>query len=176
MKKLFLTLVVALASVAASAQVYVGGEVGLWRNYDANATSFTVQPEIGYCLDNNWALGISIGYYHTYQDGSKVNAVGVNPYVRYTFAQFGPVSLFCDGGFAFATSKPKGGDSFDSWQVGLKPGVNVTLNKRLSFVAHAGFLGWQDGEKGSTQNAFGDNGFGFNLSGNDLTFGLYYNF
>lgn len=38
MKKLFLSLIALLATVAASAQVYVGGEVGLWRNTDDNHT------------------------------------------------------------------------------------------------------------------------------------------
>lgn len=36
MKKVFLTVALAAASLAASAQVYVGGEVGFWRNTDAN--------------------------------------------------------------------------------------------------------------------------------------------
>lgn len=36
MRKLFLTLIVAMISVTASAQFYAGGEVSLWRNYNAN--------------------------------------------------------------------------------------------------------------------------------------------
>ena len=48
MKKLFLTLAVAFASLAANAQLYVGGEVGAWRNSDDNKTDFNLKPEIGY--------------------------------------------------------------------------------------------------------------------------------
>ena len=48
MKKLFLTLAVAFASLAANAQLYVGGEVGAWRNTDDNKTDFNLKPEIGY--------------------------------------------------------------------------------------------------------------------------------
>ncbi|MCI6643834.1 MAG: outer membrane beta-barrel protein [Alloprevotella sp.] len=185
MKKLFLTLLVAVSALSASAQVYLGGEVGLWRNSDAKTTNFTIKPEIGYGLNDKWALGLVLGYQHDYKSvellglkaTNKVNSFIVNPYARYTAAQFGPVSVFLDGGFGFATSKASGADdSVNSWQVGIKPGVAVNLTKRLSFVTHVGFLGYQDGGKGTTENAFGENGFGFNLSGNNLTFGLYYNF
>ena len=44
MKKFVLSLLVALTGISASAQVYVGGEAGFWRNTDDNHTSFTIQP------------------------------------------------------------------------------------------------------------------------------------
>ncbi len=176
MKKILLTLLVAVFALSASAQVYLGGEAGLWRNSDAKSTNFVIKPEIGYRLDKKWSLGIVIGYQHTKVDEAKVNSFIVSPYARYTAAEFGPISVFLDGGFGFATSKVSGGDSFNSWQIGVKPGVSVDLTKRLSLRTHFGFLGFQDGESGYTANAFGDNGFGFNLKGNNLTFGIYYNF
>ena len=156
MKKLFLTLVLAVATVAASAQVYVGGEVGLWRNSDANHTNFTLQPEVGYTLSKQWAIDVS-------------------PYARYTFAKFGPVNLFADGGFGFYSVKPKNGSSVSAWEVGVKPGLAVNLNKKLSFVAHVGFLGYRDSDDAIAGKLW-ENGFGFNLSGNSLQFGLNYNF
>ncbi len=48
MKKIFLSVAVAAMSLTASAQVYVGGEVGAWRNSDANTTTVSIQPEVGY--------------------------------------------------------------------------------------------------------------------------------
>ncbi len=175
MKKLFLTLVLAIATVAASAQVYVGGEVGLWRNSDANHTNFTLQPEVGYTLSKQWAIGTKIGFQHNYNSGSKVNAINVSPYARYTFAKFGPVNLFADGGFGFYSVKPKNGSSVSAWEVGVKPGLAVNLNKKLSFVAHVGFLGYRDSDDAIAGKLW-ENGFGFNLSGNSLQFGLNYNF
>lgn len=71
MKKLFLSLIVAVCSLAASAQVYVGGQVGLWRNTDANHTSFNLAPELGYKLSDQWDLGLSIGFAHEYYKGVK---------------------------------------------------------------------------------------------------------
>lgn len=175
MKKLFLTMMVAALSVAASAQVYVGGEVGLWRDYDKNHTSFTILPEVGYRLSDRWSIGTVVGFSHDYMDGVKVNGAVVSPYARYSYAKFGPVNLFLDGGFGFNTYKYKDSDgSRSAWQVGITPGIAVDVAKNLSFVAHVGFLGWRDAD--DDRSAFGSNGFGFQLSGNDLRFGMLYRF
>ena len=54
MRKIFMTLVALVMTVAANAQVFVGGEVGFWRNYEDNHTSFTVAPQVGYNITNKW--------------------------------------------------------------------------------------------------------------------------
>ncbi len=46
MKKFLLAAGLMLATLAASAQLYVGGTVGLNRNTTENVTEFTVAPEI----------------------------------------------------------------------------------------------------------------------------------
>ena len=66
MKKFFLMIAVALISLTASAQVYVGGGVSAWRNSDANHTQFTLEPEVGYTLSETWDMGIGIGFAHDY--------------------------------------------------------------------------------------------------------------
>lgn len=193
MKKLFLSLIVAVCSLAASAQAYVGGQVGLWRNTDANHTSFNLAPELGYKLSDQWDLGLSIGFAHNYYDGFKVNGFEVDPYVRYTVAKAGPVSFFLDGGFGFATAKMKNGnwksDSFNQWQIGIKPGVKVSLSKKVDFIASMGFLGYRDQDNIETgidnidkvinvliPSAYGEKGFGFDFKTSNLKFGLIYNF
>lgn len=194
MKKLFLSLIVAICSLAASAQVYVGGQVGLWRNTDANHTSFNLAPELGYKLSNQWELGLSIGFAHNYYDGTKVNGFEVDPYVRYTVAKAGPVSFFLDGGFGFATAKAKRGDwksdSFNQWQIGIKPGVKVSLSKKVDFIASMGFLGYRDNDdvkvtgigdlddfvEDAIPSVYGEKGFGFDFKTSNLKFGLIYNF
>lgn len=184
MKKLILSLVVAMTSIAASAQVYVGGEVGFWRNYDDNKTTFSINPHIGYTLDEDWALGLGIGYTHDYMKGAAVNSFQVEPYARYTFAKFGNVSLFLDGGFGFETGKydTDGAESQNAWYVGIRPGVKVSLTDELDFVAHCGFLGYRNADdhydvvSDRGYSSFGQDGFGFDVDGNSLTFGLYYNF
>jgi len=174
MKKFFLTLMVAFSSLAASAQAYLGGEVGFWRNSDANKTSFVIHPEVGYSLSDKWALGIGFGYSHAYNQGLKVNAVQADPYARWNAVKFGPVGLFLDMGFGVCSYKVKDADSQTGWRVGVQPGVKVSLAKNIDFVAHAGFLGYRDADDSNC--SYGENGFGFDVSGYDLTFGLYYNF
>lgn len=198
MKKLFLTVVLAAASLTASAQAYIGGELGFWRNSDANHTSFNIRPEVGYTLSDKWALGIGVGYNHNYKGlgevngqtiaGIKTNSIAVDPYARWTFAKFGPVSFMLDMGFGVNTYKVKGdynspltgksetykGDAQVGWRIGVQPGVKVNLAKNIDFVAHLGFLGYQDAD--DDYCAYGENGFGFNLSSNNLTFGVVYNF
>ncbi len=176
MKKMLLTAVVALMTLTASAQVYVGGQVGFWRNHSQNETQFTIAPEVGYNLSDNWAIGIALGYNYAYNElgvGDKWNGLKVNPYARYTFAKFGPVNLFADGGFEFETGKYKGGKAGNDWGVGIKPGVAVNLTDKLSFVSHVGFLGYRDS---NDYGAKGDDGLGCFLDATDVTFGLYYNF
>lgn len=194
MKNLFLSLIVAVCSLAASAQAYVGGQVGLWRNTDANHTSFTLAPELGYKLSNQWDLGLSIGFAHEYYKGVKLNGFEVDPYVRYTVAKAGPVSFFIDGGFGFATAKAKKGDrksdSYNMWQIGIKPGVKVSLSKKVDFIASMGFLGYRDNDdvkvtgidaiddifEDASPSVYGEKGFGFDFSTSNLKFGLIYNF
>lgn len=195
MKKVFLTVALAAASLAASAQVYVGGEVGFWRNADANHTNFNIKPEIGYNLSDKWDLGIGIGFNHDYYGigeyndetiaKKKVNSFEVDPYARWSFVKFGPVKLFLDMGFGINTYKVKGevlGHGWDSrdsdaqvgWRVGVQPGVKVSLAKNVDFVAHMGFLGYQEADDNLC--SYGEDGFGFKFSGNNLNFGILYNF
>lgn len=194
MKKLFLSLIVAVCSLAASAQAYVGGQVGFLRNTDANHTSFNLAPELGYKLSNQWDLGLSIGFAHDYNKGLKLNGFEVDPYVRYTVAKAGPVSFFIDGGFGFATAKAKyrdkKSDSFNQWQIGIKPGVKVSLSKKVDFIASMGFLGYRDNDdvkvtgigdlddfvEDAIPSVYGEKGFGFDFKTSDLNFGLIYNF
>ena len=184
MKKVFLSLVVLASSLVASAQMYVGGEVGFWRNYDANNTSFGITPEVGYNLSDNLAIGIALSYDYNYLGNDlKKNAIKVAPYARYTYAKFGNVNLFLDGGLSFQTYKysqdGESSDAVNAWEIGLKPGLAVNLTSKLSFIAHMGFIGYRDAEdgyKGASWDGTTGDGFGFKLSGNDLKFGLLYNF
>ena len=159
-------------AITASAQVYLGGEVGFWRNWDSNKTQFSITPEIGYNLDENWAIGTTIGYSYAYQGSlpvvgnQKMNAFIVEPYARYTFAKFDAVSLFLDGTVGFSTYKYSyehgdDGDAQNQWEVGVKPGVKVDLTSKLSFIAHVGFLGYRDTNDDYAANGlrpFGDDG------------------
>jgi len=173
MKKLILSAVVALASMTANAQIWIGGELGF--NYhnndatDASVTTFTVAPEIGYTLNDKWDLAIKLGDQYTSPDpGDSQNAFFVNPYARYTFYKTGKVGFFLDGGFSIKTGDFDGYDDETQFGVGIRPGVKFAASDNVTFVASFGGLGY---------TKVGDiSDFGFNVNGNGLTFGCYYSF
>jgi hypothetical protein len=173
MKKIFTTMTLALVTVAMSAQVYVGGGFNAWRDADNNKTTAGISPEVGYKLNDRWALGMSMDCKYAYDKGDDIYRVAAMPYVRYTAAWMGPVGIFADCTGGVAVHKVNGGGSHTCWEAGIKPGVMVTLTPQLSFLAHTGFLGYRDAGK---YNYFGDGGFGFNMSTADLSFGLLWNF
>lgn len=177
MKKIFLTLMVMVAAVAANAQVWVGGSLGFWTNGDAEGsqtkTTFNIAPEVGYDLSEDWSIALALGYASAKPEkGDATNTLSVTPYARYNVLKAGNFKLFLDGAVDIA-SIDNGDDSYSAWGVGVKPGVAYSLNEKFSLVAHMGFLGYQDADdeiSGVVQK-----GFGFNFS-NNLSFGVYYAF
>lgn len=180
MKKLFSLIAVAFVAMSVNAQVYVGGSLGInaWSSQknagDRSETTFTILPEVGYNLNDEWAVGTVIGYVSDKWvgvNGISESAFTFNPYARYTYLKTGKVSLFVDGGVDFTTASKA---DWNELAIGLKPGVAVSLSDNISFVSHLGFIGYDvlnpDGDDNNTSK------FGLDLSGNNLTFGLYFNF
>jgi hypothetical protein len=173
MKKIFTSMALVLVATAMSAQVYVGGGMNAWRDHDNNKTTAGISPEMGYQLNEKWAVGVALEYEYAHTSNADVHKVAANPYMRYTAMKMGPVSLFADCTGGVAVNKVNGGGSDTGWQIGIKPGVMVTLTPRLTFLAHTGFLGYRDADD---YGYFGDNGFGLQMSSSDLRFGLLWNF
>lgn len=180
MKKLFSLIAVAFVAMSVNAQVYVGGSLGInaWSSQknagDRSETTFTILPEVGYNLNDEWAVGTVIGYVSDKWvgvNGISESAFTFNPYARYTYLKAGKVSLFVDGGVDFTTASKA---DWNELAIGLKPGLAVSLSDNISFVSHLGFIGYDvlnpDGDDNNTSK------FGLNLDGNNLTFGLYFNF
>ena len=184
MKKIMMTLAAVAVAATMNAQTYVGGGIGFQTTSQGDYTNTVIKlvPEIGYNLDENWAVGVALAYGHTknsvetagVETSVKTDVFGINPYARYTFAKFDKINLFVDGGLEYVHTKA-GDDKNNTFSIGLKPGVAVNLNDKLSFVAHVGFLGYQN-SKDDYDGAKAANTFGFDLDGSSLSFGLYYNF
>ena len=80
MKKIILSALVAIVSLTANAQFWAGGQVGFntsKTSIDGNeldkANTFTLIPEIGYNLNDNWDIAVAIGYAH--QSGKGMSSV-----------------------------------------------------------------------------------------------------
>ena len=180
MKKFLMTIAAAFAAVSMNAQVYVGGGLNLSStSYDGNSTSkITITPEVGYVLDENSALGLGLAFGTSGKDATKQTVFGVNPYYRYNVVKTEKVNLFLDGSFTFMNYKGDGISNEDAklneWSIGIRPGVAVALNDKLSFVSTMGLLGYKSSKPdgGEATNTFGL--MNFNTLG--LNFGLYYNF
>ena len=197
MKKMILTALVAVASLAANAQVWVGGEVGFSAtktSIDGNkkgaAARFNLLPEIGYSINDKFDIALTIGLSHAnangdYFEGSKNfdtfggiyddvnrNAFTINPYVRYKFANAGDFTFFVDGGFSYTMIHYSGADdNGNQWAIGFKPGIAYSLTDKVSLVAHVGDLGYSFYKCGDTKS----NAFDMGIS-NNISFGAYVSF
>lgn len=178
MKKVFLAAVLAVSSLAASAQIWVGGSLGLGIN-DPEAegakstTAITIAPEVGYTLNEKWDVAVALNGTFVSCDGESVNNFSVEPYARYTFAQMDKVSFFVEGGLGFGSVEYADGEWFEksvtTMYVGFRPGMKVAFNDNLGVVAKLGFLGYESVEDSHAN-------YGFNLNGNALSFGMYWAF
>lgn len=169
MKKFLMVIAVAFVTVSASAQFYVGGGVGIGSSkveHQDAVTTYKFVPEVGYNIDDNWAVGVAFGWQG--EEGGA-HAVSVEPYARYTFLKTKYVNGFVDGGVGYG--HVNGGT--DLFSVGLKPGVAINFNDHFSFVTHIGFFGY---EQEKTKDYPKESGWGADLDGNNIVFGLYYNF
>lgn len=178
-----MTLAAAVLAVSASAQVYVGGNVGIasakTEGSDAE-TTYRFLPEIGYNINNDRAVGVTFGWaYGAMTNGSQTTisyngdrTVEVAPYVRYTFVHSKLLNVFMDGTLGYGHIYGNGANT-DVYSIGLKPGVALNVSKHVSVVAHIGFFGYQ---QISPKNADKTNIWTANLDGNNILLGVYYNF
>ncbi len=170
MKKVLVFLFVIMAALSAKAQVYVGGSLSVWGGDDV--TSFGIAPEVGYNFNDKWAVGGVLEFDHSKVNGLKTNGFALAPYARYTFFENDILRVFADGGFGFSTVGVKDhGDNVNGFEVGIRPGLALKLTDHLSVLTKVGFFGYRDDYMLNTLN-----GGGFSLSGQDLSFGLYYTF
>ena len=140
-------------------------------NGDDDVTVYKFVPEVGYSFNDSWAAGVAFGWEGATKGGPK--SVSVSPYARLTLVKGKLVNVFIDGGLGYAHTYNAGYDT-DEFTVGLKPGVAVNLNEKLSFVTHVGFIGYEHDKDNKTNTKA--NSWGIDVDGRNIVFGLYYNF
>ena len=180
-----MTLAAAFVAVSMRAQVYVGGSLGFASFDDSNKThtAFKFSPEIGYNLDEDMSVGITLSYTQgntttawllaNPNEDEDLKTFTIAPYLRYKFAKMGPVTVFADGEFAYSHVDNNGAKG-NGFGLGICPGISVDLTDKLSFVSHIGRLGYTQA-KADAEGAKAVSTFGLDLD-NALSFGLYYNF
>lgn len=182
MKMAVLALLMCISS-AASAQVWIGGSLGYnhaeigydEKGYDFGNTTtdlFHIAPEIGYNLNDKFAVALACSYSHN--DGSY-NLWSFNPYVRYHFAESGPIRFFIDGGFIYSHGHLNGMETdIDTFGFSFNPGVSYAINERLGLVAHLGELGYTHGHVEAPVGCYSNNNFNLGVT-NTLSLGMYFN-
>ena len=93
MKKLFVVIALAILSISANAQLYLGGALSFQAA--GNNATVTILPELGYNINKTSAIGAQIGW----SNATAANRFVIAPYYRYGVKAFGPVSFFIDGEF-----------------------------------------------------------------------------
>ncbi|MCM1079476.1 MAG: porin family protein [Bacteroidales bacterium] len=202
MKKIFMIAVMAVAALSANAQIWVGGNLGFNTqkatvkvdnvSVDNTSTSFSIAPEIGYNLNDDWAVAVRLGYEHnpsfamSIGDESfsgRTNSFEINPYVRYKVVKTGKFYAFIDGGLAFGTTHVNGTsdymDNINAFRIGFNPGVAYNVTPKVTLVAHIGDLSyttaWTKVKDGREEAKISSNAFNLNLT-NSISFGAYVNF
>ena len=116
MKKFLMTIAAVFAAMNMSAQVYVGGSIGVASVNDAHNESETVYkfvPEIGYNLNDDWAVGVELGYQKgactlgkgVFGQDTDTEVFSIAPYARYTVVKSKLINLFVDGGIGIGSYK-----------------------------------------------------------------------
>ena len=173
MKKFFAIAVVAMIALTANAQTWIGGSFGFdWAKSKADGakanTYWEIAPELGYDLDETWAVAIKVGINSTKKgDDDAVTGFVINPYARYKFANLDKLTFFIDGGLAYKTYGKDRGNSFG---IGVKPGLAYKVADGVSLEAKFGGLGWTTFSKEAGNSDI----FGLGVDTEDLSFGVFF--
>lgn len=199
MKKSLLALLFAVALVvpAVAENMWVGGSLGFNTTSPKKGdsiSSFSIQPEFGYNLNEKMGLGIDLGY--AYQEGvtnfagndipaafspDKVTTISISPFIRYEMFKIGDFAFLAKGSIYYESSKLKESDvSFTTYGIQVVPVVTYSINKTWSIDAILDFasisfesIKCDDSAKLDMENT----NFGFKgNSGNLVSIGFSYHF
>lgn len=192
MKKIMMIAVLAVAALSANAQMWVGGSIGFSTDKTkaedievSSGTNVDLSPEVGYNLNEKWAVGMALSYGHysaktyTYAGESvsgMANQFSIRPFVRYTYVKVGNFSAFCDGLLTYGTAHIQGMDNnFNESSVGIAPGISYAISPKISLVAILGGMSYEhDWYKVNDNVTIKTNKFNFGIS-NAIRFGAIVN-
>lgn len=172
MKKLFLTLMLAGISLAANAQAYLGGTLGIAIDHASSDgvsvtnSAFSISPEGGYNFNKTWALGASIGVQYQDLAGTGVTTFSILPYVRATFARASVFDFFAELAMGYAHESADG-YGVGGFVAGIRPGFVAHLSDKFGLVGRTTLLRYSHYD--------GVNGIGFAINSN-IELGVQFTF
>ena len=181
MKKYLLSICAIFFVTTIKAQFYIGGSVGIGvvKQYgEKKETTFKIIPEVGYNINDNWAVGLAFGYKKgscligkgNYNQNVKSKVIGIQPYVRYIPFHVSIIDIFVDGFFIYESIIDEG----ENISIGLRPGLSIKPIKKLSIVTRIGFLGAEFYNPKDGGSKYGT--AGLDIDASDISLGLFYNF
>ena len=129
MKKLFITIAFVAATMFASAQLYVGGNLGInMGNTKSDSDvvdktfAFEFNPSVGFMFNENMGVGADFIFSMNKDthpqigenpEGSiKINYFGIAPYFRYVFAEVDNFKFYADAKMNFESGKVDKDDDY----------------------------------------------------------------
>ncbi len=208
MKKSLLALIFAVALVvpAMAENMWVGGSFGYSSNnsewaidggYNESYTSWSIEPEFGYSLDDKWDIGLDLAYASkqgadeicgvkipfAYDVMIETTEMGVAPFARYHVAKIVGVDVILKGSAFYVSGEAKdsyGKCDYSAYGVSIAPVISYSINETWSINATLNFaelsfthveVDQYDGDK------IKDDNFGFNLNdGSLINIGFSYHF
>ena len=167
--------------------------------------SFSLNPLFGYAVNDNFVVGLGLGYGRTSSESDSVDNDGlmnefesegtgysIFPYARKFFSISSNFAFFLQGEARYtngsnevtrtldgATTFTSDADS-ESWFFGFRPGITYFVSKRFAFEANLGALGYatsnNEGNTGTDVSESDSREFNFELNPANLFFGLSYYF
>ena len=177
MKKIILTSIILLCTLAVQEQCYVGGtlhvsaETNKADGSSATNSVYGISPEFGYNINKMWAVGLTAGVEYAVNGGGgdDITTWGLSPYVRATFAQAGHVKFFAEGALGYGKVEVADFDT-DVWSIGILPGILVDLSRKVQLVGRTVLFRY--GESGDSPYKVKQTGFSL---GNNLEVGILFN-
>ena len=194
MKKSLLAMLFAVALVvpAVAENMWIGGSLG-YSNTDVkdadSVTSWTIEPEFGYSVDEKLDIGIDLGY--SYDEGAgeiygvafptdKMTTIAIAPFVRYKMFSIGSFDFLAKGSIFYANSKLDAADAkIDAYGIAIAPVVTYSINETWSIGCTLNFaeIGYTHAKGDDKTGDAEVNEFGFNLNdGSIISVGFSYHF
>lgn len=210
MKKSLLALVlaVALAVPVLAENMWVGGSLSYSSENNkieypggeetASSTSWSIEPEFGYSLNEKWDIGLDLSYTSgqnvaeicgiSIDDSTKfdIKQMGIAPFARYHIAQIAGIDVMLKGSFFYVSGE--GTDrrynekaDYTAYGVSIAPVISYSINETWSIgatlnFAELSYTHLQLEPKDSPVKIKGDD-FGFNLNdGSLISIGFSYHF
>ena len=158
MKKSLLAIAFAMVAMVSSAQIYVGGSLGLDfgssgvannnENYVDNKTMISIAPEVGYILNEDLSFGAALEFGTTSRNYGNTKSAScswkVAPYARYTFFNSGIFSCFVDGVISLSGDMnfSDAVNARSTFGIFAKPGIALNISENIRLISHVGQIGW----------------------------------